>query len=384
MMIEKKFPLAGLIALALAGFLAIMTETLPAGLLPNIAQSLSVSNGAVGQLVTLYALGSILAAIPVIGVTKSWTRKHLFMTAIVGFLVFNTLTALSSIYWVTLFARFAVGIAAGVVWGMLAGYARRMVPESQAGRAMAIALVGTPVALSFGVPAGTWLGNIVGWHAVFGIMSIYAALLLLFVWRVLPDFAGVHGKNELTYRNVWHTKGVRPLLLVTLLWLGAHNTFYTYISPFLTIRGIKRVDLSLLIFGIAALISIVLTGIWVDRHLRRLALISLSGFVIAATLLAINKNVVFTNILIALWGLSFGGAATLLQTALGQRVNNDALDLVMSLNATVWNVSIAGAGFAGGLLVQSGHVILIAWIVAVMAIIALLIVYKHVSNHGEE
>lgn len=72
----------------------------------------------------------------------------------------------------------------------------------------------------------------------------------------------------MTYRAVWHTAGVRPLLLVTLLWLGAHNTFYTYIAPFLAAKHVAHVDVALLVFGIAALISIVLTGIWIDRHLR--------------------------------------------------------------------------------------------------------------------
>lgn len=376
-MTTKKFPLAGLIALALSGFLAIMTETLPAGLLPEISQRLNITTGAAGQLVTLYAFGSILAAIPVIGMTKSWTRKHLFMTAIAGFFLFNTLTAISNVYWLTLLARFMVGIAAGVVWGMLAGYARRMVSVDLAGRAMAIALVGTPVALSFGVPAGTWIGNLVGWHAVFGIMSGFAALLLVFVWAVLPDFAGVKGQANVTYHAVWQTKGVRPLLLVTLFWLGAHNIFYTYIAPFLATRKIEHVDVTLLIFGIAALVSIVLTGIWIDQHLRRLAVVSLGSFVIVAVLLAIVHDALWTNILVGLWGLSFGGAATLLQTALGQRVNNDALDLVMSLNATVWNISIAGAGMIGGLLVQGGDVILIPWLVAIMAGLGWLIVVNH-------
>lgn len=381
---ENRLPLAGLIALALSGFLAIMTETLPAGLLPNIAASLSVDNGAAGQLVTIYAVGSILAAIPVIGATKAWSRKKLFTSAIAGFFIFNTLMTISPVYWLTLIARFAVVIAAGIVWGMLAGYARRMVPENLAGRAMAIALVGTPVALSFGVPLGTLLGNLFGWRAVFGIMSIYAALLLILIWRVLPDFPGVHGTSSLSYTTVLTTRGVRPLLLITLFWLGAHNGFYTYIAPFLSNHNFDRVDFSLLIFGVAALISIVLTGYLIDSHLRALTLISLLLFIASAIMLALVKNPILIDTFIILWGLSFGGAATLLQTALGQRVSNDALDYVMSLNATVWNVSIALGGLLGGLLVQGNHVDLFPWIVAALALLAFAIAAKHIGNNGEE
>ncbi|MBN0495209.1 MFS transporter, partial [Pseudomonas aeruginosa] len=111
-----------------AGFLAIMTETMPAGLLPQISHGLGVSEALAGQLVTLYALGSVLAAIPVIAATRGWNRRPLFLMAIGGLLVFNTITALSAHYGLTLAARFVAGMAAGVVWGLLAGYARRLVP----------------------------------------------------------------------------------------------------------------------------------------------------------------------------------------------------------------------------------------------------------------
>jgi predicted MFS family arabinose efflux permease len=44
-------------ALAVAGFIAIITETLPACLLPQISTDLSVSKAFAGQFITAYALG---------------------------------------------------------------------------------------------------------------------------------------------------------------------------------------------------------------------------------------------------------------------------------------------------------------------------------------
>eukprot|EP01034_Spumella_vulgaris_P042076 gene42076-52158_t len=54
---NSPFPLSGLLALAMAGFITILTEALPAGLLPQMGASLDASNAMVGQLVTSYALG---------------------------------------------------------------------------------------------------------------------------------------------------------------------------------------------------------------------------------------------------------------------------------------------------------------------------------------
>jgi len=143
-------PVMALLALAMTGFICIVTETLPAGLLPQISDGLGISQALAGQMITVYALGSLLAAIPLTIATQSWRRRNVLLLTIVGFLVFNSMTALSSHFVLTLVARFFAGVAAGLAWSLLAGYARRMVAPHQQGKAMALAMVGTPIALSLG------------------------------------------------------------------------------------------------------------------------------------------------------------------------------------------------------------------------------------------
>lgn len=55
---------------------------------------------------------------------------------------------------------------------------------------MAVAMVGTPLALALGVPAGTLLGTLVGWRSIFGIMSLLALMLVGWVLWKLPDYPG--------------------------------------------------------------------------------------------------------------------------------------------------------------------------------------------------
>lgn len=191
---DDTLPVAALLALAMTGFICIVTETLPAGLLPQMAQGLAVSPSLAGQTVTAYALGSVIAAIPLTIATRGWRRRNVLLLTIIGFLVFNTMTALSSDYRVTLLARFFAGVAAGLAWSLLAGYARRMVRPDQQGRAMAIAMVGTPVALSLGVPLGTWLGSAVGWRSAFSVMSALTLVLIVWVLAKVPDYPGQSGQ----------------------------------------------------------------------------------------------------------------------------------------------------------------------------------------------
>ena len=118
---QNKLPVAGLLALAMIGFIAIMTETLPAGLLSQIGEDLGVSAAMAGQWVTAYAMGSLLAAIPLTLATRGWARRKALLTAVIGFLLFNTLSAFCKDYPLTLVARFFAGASAGLAWGLIAG-----------------------------------------------------------------------------------------------------------------------------------------------------------------------------------------------------------------------------------------------------------------------
>lgn len=350
---HDRLPLASLLALAMAAFITILTEALPAGLLPQIAQGLAVSEAWVGQTVTIYAVGSLMAAIPLTAATQGLRRRPLLLAAIAGFVVANTVTTFSASYALTMVARLLAGVSAGLIWALLAGYAARMVPEHQKGRAIAIAMVGTPLALSLGVPAGTFLGNLVGWRMCFGIMSGLALLLMVWVRIKLPDFAGQTAGKRLSLGHVFTVPGVRPVLFVVLAFVLAHNILYTYISPFVAAAGMaERTDLVLLVFGVSSLLGIWVIGVLIDRHLRALTLASTVVFGLAALTLGVAGDtpaVVYAAV--AAWGLAFGGSATLFQTALAKTAGN-AADVAQSMLVTAWNTAIAGGGIVGGVLLE--------------------------------
>lgn len=373
----NRLPWAGLLALAMAAFICALTETIPAGLLPQIGESLGVSESLAGQLVTLYAIGSLLAAIPLTIATRGWRRRPLLLLCIVGFLVFNIITALSFHYVLTLIARFFAGVAAGVLWGMVAGYARRMVTDPLKGRAMAVAMVGTPIALSLGVPAGTLLGNLVGWRYVLGIMSLLAMVLIFWVLWKLPDYAGEAVDKQLSLQQVLIIPGVRPILFVVLAWVLAHNILYTYISPFLAETALAdRVDFVLLLFGITSIMGIWVVGMLIDRLLRALVLISLAAFALISVALGIgNSQTIIIVLAVALWGLTFGGAATLLQTAIAQ-ASGESADVAQSMLVTAWNLAIGGGGIVGGILLATLGASSFAWALTVLILLALFTAWR--------
>lgn len=351
--VQDRMPYAPLLALAMAAFITILTEALPAGLLPQMAQGLAVSEAWVGQTVTAYAIGSLMAAMPLTAATQGFRRRPLLLAAIAGFAIANTVTTFSTSFTLTIAARFLAGVAAGLLWALLAGYAARLVPEYRKGRAIAIAMVGTPLALSLGIPAGTFLGNVLGWRMCFGIMSLLAVLLMAWVRFNVPDFAGKAEQKRLSLRYVFTLWGIRPVLFVVLAFVLAHNILYTYIAPFLQVAGLgAQTDVVLLVFGITSLLGIWIVGLLIDQYLRALTLASTALFGISAMVLGIAATEpVAVFVAIGAWGLAFGGAATLFQTAL-VRTAGDASDVAQSMLVTAWNIAIAGGGIVGGLLLD--------------------------------
>lgn len=373
---QPPLPWESLIALAMAAFITILTETLPAGLLPYIAAGLRISEALAGQLVTVYAVGSLITAIPLTLATQGLRRRPLLLTAIAGFVIASIVTTLSENFALILMARFTAGISAGLVWALLAGYAARMVPEHQKGRAIAVAMAGTPLALSLGVPAGTLLGTIAGWRLCFAVITLLAAGLMVWIQLRVPDFAGQARTERTSAGKVLRIAGIRPVLFVILAFVLSHNILYTYVSPVLAHVGLTG-DTSrvLFTFGITSLLSIWIVGWMIDNHLRRLTLAAPLLFGVAVVILALSdQHTLLVYVAVAAWGLALGGAATLFQTALLKAAGN-AADVAQSMAVTVWNIAIAGGGLTGGILISQFSVTAFPAVILLLLLAALTVIY---------
>ncbi|MCL3862128.1 MFS transporter [Actinotalea sp. K2] len=370
-----RLPVTALAVMALAGFIVITTETLPAGLLPQLVAEYAVSEGTAGQLVAAYALGTVGAAIPAMALTRGLARKRLLVIGLLGFLFANTVMAAAPTFGVALMARVIAGAFSGLLWAMLAGYARRIVAPELAGRALAIAMAGTPVALSIGTPLGSWLGDAVGWRWAFASMSALTIVVVALVLAVVPDAPGQRAEARISIGRVAAIPGVATVLAVVFAWMLAHNLLYTYIAPYLAGSGAGlRPDVALGMFGVAALVGVWGTGAFIDRALGRLTLVSTAGFIVSGViLLALPGALAATIVAIVIWGIAFGGAATQLQTAIGNAAGESADDANAMLT-TVFNLAIfGGASLGAGLVDGLGSATLPAAMV-ILSAVALLVV----------
>jgi predicted MFS family arabinose efflux permease len=115
--------------------------------------------------------------------------------------------------------------------------------------------------------------------------------------------------------------------------------------------------------------------------LRRAVLLSLATFALIALIFGLNRIspwVIYAGV--AVWGLTFGGAATLLQTALADAAGEGA-DVALSMNVVTWNSAIALGGLSGGVLLDHAGVGSFPWAILILALLGLAIASRAVG-HG--
>ena len=367
-MVPESFPWFALLALAAAAFTDVVTDLLPAGLLPQMGAALHVSEAQTGFLVTAFAIASALAAIPGTAALRGLPRRPVLIAVLTGFAVFDVITALSPWYPLTFAARLLAGVMGGTLWSMLAGCAARMVPARYRGRAIAVVLSGITVALCAGLPAGTALAVAFGWRVSFALLAGLALVLAGCIrWRV-PDLPGEPRGRRTPLRRVAAKRGIPAVLLATGLLLTGHQAMYTYLAAYAP----GRAGMVLLVFGGSTVAGIWITGLLADRHLRAVLLAALALIASAMAVMALVPAALLAAV--ALWGAAFGGAPALLQTALVAASGPGDADVATSLQTTVYNIGIAAGALAGGAVLDADGVRALPWFTALIVVAAVLAV----------
>jgi predicted MFS family arabinose efflux permease len=384
---RDRLPLKALIGLFFAGFVGLLTEALPAGLLPEISRTLHTSVAATGQTVTIYAAATALAVIPLNRLTSSWSRKSVLQVALLTVAITSVLTGLSSNYWLTLAIRILAGLSTALVWPLLAGYAARLAPDGKQGRAIAIAMAGIPVSLALGVPLGTAVTSFTGWQVAFYGSAALTLLVMAWIFGTLPSLPGLPMGQRHKISQVLVMPGVRMILLALAGFIIAHNIMYTYITDYLDFVGMNgQAGWVLFVFGVTSVLSVVVVGKYSDRHHRRLMVAS--TVVLAVSMLAMAVLTGFPVVIYvaaAAWGLAYGSSAGLFMGAM-INASGPAADVGQSMVTLVFSLAIALGGLVGGLLIDALGTGSITWTALALLVAAALLVIggkKHAFPAGK-
>ena len=369
-----------LLALTLSAFAIGTTEFVIVGLLPTVAADLSISIPSAGLLVSLYALGVAIGAPVLTALTGKLPRKALLLALMALFTAGNLLAWQAPRYETLVAARILTGLAHGVFFSIGSTIATGLVPREKAASAIAIMFTGLTVALVTGVPLGTFIGQHFGWRETFLAVSVLGVVAFI-------------GSAVFVPRHIAHTPPAslaqqaqvlvepRLLLVYAKTAIGYGGTFipFTFLASILTdISGFSAsaVGWVMLVYGVSVAVGNLWGGKLADR-LGPIPALRIIFALLAAVLLVLQFTAPHPWLAVGtvlLWGaVAFGNVPGLQVYVVKQaeRFTPQAVDVASGLNIAAFNLGIAGAAWAGGLIVTHLGLQHTPWIGALVVLVSL-------------
>lgn len=362
---SKARTLVALFAIALGGFAIGTTEFSTMGVLPQIAADLvpafeSQREQAIadaGWLVTAYALGVVVGA-PTIAVFGSrMSQSRLAMLLLAALAITNALSSLTPDFAMTAIARFLSGLPHGAYFGVASLLAARIMGPGKQGLGISIALSGLTIANIFGVPLGTWLGQIAGWRWAYVAVAGIFALSLLLAWLSLPRLAGTPERNPKDELRAYTRWPFLLMILVGAIGFAGFFAVYSYIAD-IAVLGVgleaSQVPWLLAMVGVGMTIGNFVGGWLSDRFPRGSIVV---GFIALLTMFALFSTLATTPVLLfVLMPLVAGTSSTLTPSVQSRLIAlaGDSPLIGAATNHAAFNIGNSIGAWGGGLVIAQG------------------------------
>ncbi|WP_311487344.1 MFS transporter [uncultured Anaerococcus sp.] len=372
---NKKFQWPIFILMASVTFMAILSELVPSGILPELMTGLGISEAQAGTLVGFYAIASAIFAIPLISATVEFSRKKLLICLLIGFALSNVLVGFAPSYSLAIVGRVIGGICAGVLWPMIAAYGMKLVDDEHKGLAVAVIMSGTTFGMSLGLPLVTLVGTNVGWRIEFLVIATLIILIALGSHFMLPEVSGEKRVRANSPLTLIKNKGVLIIILLTFISVLTNYGVYTYITNLVdSINYSGGIGFAQVLFGIGSILSVLIAGKIIDKHIKILCLLMLASSLLAFIFFGSLSSISFmVHLGFILWGIGFGALVTLYQTAVARQVPSNASAVATSLQSASFNFSIMIASSLGGAILASGNINNLLFLMAAILGIGLLV-----------
>ena len=371
--------------LTLAAFAIGTAEFVIAGILPQIAVSLSITEGQAGYLISAYALAIVIGG-PILTIYLArFNKKIVLIGLMVLFIIGNILSALAPNYNLLLVSRVVAGLVQGPFYGIGAVVATNLVSEKMAGRAVGQMFAGLTLANVLGVPAGTWISLQFGWHITFFTVAAFGAIAMVFILTSIKSTGHSEAKDIKTQLVAFKNPMLLISLAITALSWSGFMTLYGYLAPIamhITGYGEAAVTWILVIVGAGLIIGNILGGRSSDKNLAKASMFWAVAMLISLILVGLSVD---NKILFVVTAFVFGIASFANVPAMQLRVmkhGGEGQELAATANISAFNLANAFGGLLGGLVLDS-HVgaSMIPYAAVVVPIIGLFFIAK--ANRNE-
>lgn len=375
----EKMPLQVWI-LTLAAFAIGTAEFVIAGILPQIATSLSISEGQAGYLISAYALAIVIGG-PILTIYLArFNKKAVLIGLMVLFIIGNIMSALAPNYNLLFISRVITGLVQGPFYGIGAVVATNLVSQKMAGRAVGQMFAGLTLANVLGVPAGTWIGLQFGWHTTFLTVAAFGIIAMLFILVAVKTTGHGEAKNIKTQLMAFKNPMLLMSLAITVFAWSGFMTLYGYLAPIaMHITGFVEHDVTwiLVIVGLGLIIGNTLGGRSSDKNLQKSSMFWAVAMIVSLVVVGL---VIDNKILFVIAAFVFGIASFANVPAMQLRVMNhggEGQELAATANISAFNLANAFGGFLGGMIIDSRlGAGMIPYAAIIIPLIGLLFIYS--------
>ncbi|MGR9162863.1 MFS transporter [Rhizobium leguminosarum] len=345
------------LALACGGFGIGTGEFAIMGLLPNVADTFSVTTPQAGYVISAYALGVVVGA-PVIAVLAAkMARRTLLLTLMLIFAAGNISSAMAPTFESFTLLRFVSGLPHGAYFGVAALVAASMVPVHRRARAVGRVMLGLTVATLLGTPLTTFFGQSLDWQVAFFSVGVLGLLTVALIWfyvprdRVSEEAGFLRELGAFRRPQVWLTLGIAAV------GYGGMFAMFSYIASTTTEVAMlpeTAVPIMLVLFGVGMNAGNFIGSWLADKSLLGTIGGSLIYNVVVLTTFSLTAaNPYMLGLCVFLVGCGFA-AGPALQTRL-MDVAADAQTLAAASNHSAFNIANAIGAWLGGLVIAAGY-----------------------------
>ncbi|MGF1873472.1 MFS transporter [Photobacterium indicum] len=372
--------------LTLAAFAIGTAEFVIAGILPQIATSLTITEGQAGYLISAYALAIVIGG-PILTIYLSrFNKKAVLSGLMIIFIIGNVLSAYAPNYNILFISRIITGLVQGPFYGIGAVVATNLVSEKMAGRAVGQMFAGLTLANVLGVPAGTWIGLTYGWHSTFLVVAALGALAMLSIIAFIKSTGHGEAKDVKSQLRAFKNPALLISLAITVFAWSGFMTLYGYLAPIamhITGYGEDAVTWILVIVGAGLIIGNTLGGRSSDKDLNKASMFWAIAMIVSLIVVGL---VVDNKILFVIAAFIFGIASFANVPAMQLRVmkhGGDGQELAATANISAFNLANAFGGLLGGMVLDSNlGAGMIPYAAIVVPIIGLFFIAK--ANRNDE
>ncbi|MGO6972184.1 MFS transporter [Rhizobium leguminosarum] len=345
------------LALACGGFGIGTGEFAIMGLLPNVAETFSVTTPQAGYVISAYALGVVIGA-PVIAVLAAkMARRTLLLALMLIFAAGNISSAMAPTFESFTLLRFVSGLPHGAYFGVAALVAASMVPAHRRARAVGRVMLGLTVATLLGTPLTTFFGQSLDWQVAFFSVGVLGLLTVVLIWfyvpkdRVSAEAGFLRELGAFRRPQVWLTLGIAAV------GYGGMFAMFSYIASTTTEVAMlpeTAVPIMLVLFGVG-----MNAGNFIGSWLADKSMLGTIGgsliynIVVLTTFSLTAANPYLLGLSVFLVGCGFA-AGPALQTRL-MDVAADAQTLAAASNHSAFNIANAIGAWLGGLVIAGGY-----------------------------